>query len=217
MKIFQNRFSCAPAVFALLTAGVLGFASDESIAPPFGQDTVLVWRIRNLDMDSEFVVRIAEFHPDRYLEWEDEESQGTVFMPSRDVQGAKNYIWHSLFEAGTDTRGENATTLWLSRRIYSDLKEKGKAKCELDGVSGQLKYLGNDQLAIDVNRSSKSLPVIKVSDGRGSELWFLDDAENPLMVKHVIRNFEQVLESITTDQSNTLRWIKGTKLINLPH
>jgi hypothetical protein len=60
------------------------------------------------------------------------------------------------------------------------------------------------------------LPVIKVNDDRGSERWFLDSEENPLLVKHAIRQFCQILASITTDRSNTLRWIKGKKLTN-PH
>ena len=61
------------------------------------------------------------------------------------------------------------------------------------------------------------LPVIRVSDDRGSERWFLDDADNPLLVKHLFRQYSQTLVSITTDRPNTLRWIKGRKLANPPH
>jgi hypothetical protein len=61
-----------------------------------------------------------------------------------------------------------------------------------------------------------ALPAIKVSDDRGSERWFLDQEENPLMLKHTVRQFTQVLASITTDRPNTLRWIKGKKLANIP-
>jgi len=78
-------------------------------------------------------------------------------------------------------------------------------------------YRGNDHLTVDVNRNSTELPVIKVADDRGSERWFLDQEDNPLMVKHVVRAFSQTLASITTDRPNTLRWIKGKKLTNLPH
>jgi hypothetical protein len=89
-----------------------------------------------------------------------------------------------------------------------------KTKCILDGVQGSLKYSGEAQVAIEVNRASMTLPIIKVLDDRGSERWFLDLEDNPLMVLHKLRNFTQTLSSITTDKANTLRWIKGKKLIN---
>jgi hypothetical protein len=60
-----------------------------------------------------------------------------------------------------------------------------------------------------------NLPVIKVKDDRGSERWFLDSEDNPLMLRHLIRKYDQTLASVTTDQPNTLRWIKGKKLANM--
>jgi len=188
----------------------------ENALPAFGQNTVLVWERKSQDYVSSFVVRIAEFSPDRYIEWEDSRTQGTIFMPSRDILGAKGYDSADLFESGTDTRGKDATTLWLSRRIFQELKEKGKAKCNLDGVAGVLTSLGEDKFEVEVNRSPMVLPVIKVSDGRGGERWFLDQEENPLLVKHTVRHYTEVLSSITTNRANTLRWIKGKKLQNPP-
>jgi len=188
----------------------------ENRLPDFGRDTVLVWKIQNGELSSDFVVRIAEFSPDRYLEWEDEKAQGTLFMSSRDIQAANSYINTQLFVAGLDTRGKNATTLWLSRRIFEGLKEKKRAKINIDGVQGRATFQGEDRLTVEVNRRPLELPVIRVSDDRGSQRWFLDQAGNPLLVKHVVRNFSQTLVSVTTDRPNTLRWIKGRKLANLP-
>jgi hypothetical protein len=199
-----------------LSALVMGsFAADNSL-PAFGKDTVLVWKLQNQDFVAEFVVRIAEFEPDRFLEWEDSSSQGTIFMPVRDVIGARGFSSSNLFSSGMDTKGKDATTLWLSRQIYRELKEKQKTKCNLDGVPGVLIYQGNGDIEIEVNRKPRTLPVIRVSDDRGGERWFLDQEENPLLLKHIVRTFTQVLTSITTDRSNTLRWIKGRKLANLP-
>jgi arginine repressor len=75
---------------------------------------------------------------------------------------------------------------------------------------------GSEKIKVEVNRTLMELPVIKVKDDRGSERWFLDSEENPLMAKQAIRQFSQTLASITTDRPNTLRWIKGKKLTN-PH
>ncbi len=188
----------------------------ESPLPAFGRDTVLVWNDKNQDYSAEFVVRIAEFLPDRYVEWEDAKTQGTIFMPSRDISSAKGFVGANLFQSGTDTKGKDTTTLWLSQRLFEDLKNKKKLKCNLDGVAATLTYQGEGELEVEVNRVPQRLPVIKVADDRGSERWFLDRPDNPLMLKLIVRSYSQVLTSITTDRPNTLRWIKGKKLNNLP-
>lgn len=185
--------------------------------PAFGRDTVLVWKSENQGYSEQFVVRIAEFSPDRFLEWEDSKTQGTIFISNRDILSAKGFVSSALFGSGMDTRGKDVTTLWLSQWIYRELKDKKKAKCDLDGVSATLTYRGDDQIAVEVNRLSMALTTIKVSDDRGSEKWFLDQEENPLMIKHTVRQYTQVLTSITTNRPNTLRWIKGKKLADLPH
>ena len=216
MNYCKNRFAGVLIVFAVLMLWNLSASGDESDLPAFGRDTVLVWKVKNVNRESSFVVRIASFYPDRFIEWESESSQGTVFMPLRDIQEAKDYVSRSLFEGGVDKRSKKNTTLWLSQRIYAELKSKGKAKCRLNGVGGELDYRGQDSLIVDVNGSPRELSAIKALDGRGSEFWFLDQLENPLMVKHTARNHNQTLSVIRTDRPNTLRWIKGTKLTNPP-
>lgn len=216
MTYLGNGFRGVLLIMTILVPCSLSPSADKTNLPPFGRDTVLVWKIENSELESSFVVRIASFNPDRYIEWESENSQGTVFMPSRDIQEAKGYDSRNLFEGGVDRKSKKNTTLWLSRRIFEDLKSKGKAKCRLDGVGGAFNYLGLESISIDVNDTSRELPVIKASDGRGSEFWFLDQEENPLMVKHMFRNYSQTLTVINTDRPNTLRWIKGSKLANPP-
>lgn len=216
MQIRRRRTVCA--LLILLSFATTGMESldDKSPLPAFGRDTVLVWKIQNMEFDASFVVRIAQFLPDRFLEWEDEQTQGTIFMSNRSIVAARGFVNSSFFKSGENTRGQDATTLWLSQKIYRDLKKNKKAKCMLDGVAGTLKYSGEDQLVVAVNRSERMLPVIKVLDDRGSERWFLDQEDNPLMLSHRLRKFSQTLTSITTNRSNTLRWIKGKKLSHPP-
>lgn len=216
MTYLRNHFRSALIILTALMVLGLNASSDDNNLPPFGRDTVLIWKIKNADVESSFVIRIASFSPDRFMEWESENDQGTVFMPLRDLQEAKGYASRSLFEAGVDKRSKKNTTLWLSRQIYRELKSKGKAKCRLDGVGGAFEYLGQDSLTVEVNNTAKELPVIKATDGRGSEFWFLDQEENALLAKHVVRHYSKTLSVISTDRPNTLRWIKGRKLTNPP-
>jgi hypothetical protein len=216
MTNIRNCFRGILTIPVVLTIFNLAASADKNNLPPFGRDTVLVWKSQIGNMKSSFVVRIASFSPDRFVEWESENNQGTVFMPSRDLVEAKDYVSRDLFEGGVDKRSKKNTTLWLSQRIYLELKSKGKAKCRVDGVGATFEYLGRDNLTVEVNGTPRELAVIKASDGRGDEFWFLDQVGNPLMVKHAVRNYTQTLSVISTDRHNTLRWIKGKKLTNPP-
>jgi hypothetical protein len=209
MRTIQTRL----LILTILVVASLSNAESENPLPPFGRDTVLVWTASHQDSESQFVVRIAEFAPDRFLEWEEAAAQGTVFMPSADLLKGNNFISGSrLFQSGVDAKSKNETTLWLSRKIFLDLKDKGKIKCKIDGIESRMTYNGKDRLAVEINKSMRDLPVIKASDDRGAERWFLDSEENPLLMKHMVRQYVQTLTSITTNRSNTLRWIKGDKL-----
>jgi len=201
------------AVAVALATGAPGrVPSSDAALPAFGRDTVLVWKISNQDEAATFVVRIAEFLPNRFVEWENSTTQGTIFMTQKAVTSARIFVNARLFEGGVDTKGKDATTLWLSQQVFRELKTKSRAKLAIDSIEGWMTVEGSDQLVVEVNRTPVALPVIKIKDDRGQERWFLDQEENPLLVKHVYRTFSQTLKSITTDRPNSLRWIKGRKL-----
>jgi len=201
---------CMIGLLPFLVMLPAGGRYPETELPAFGKDTVLVYR-SSLENEAAFVVRIAEFVPDRFVEWEDATTQGTIFMPAKAVQDGREFINWRLYEGGVDTKGKNATTLWLSRRIFRELKEKQKIKVTMDGLPTWFTLLGSDQFPIEVNRVSWPVPVIKTRDERGSERWFIDLEDNPLLVNFLHRNYQQKLVSITTDRPNTLRWIKNNK------
>jgi hypothetical protein len=212
MPILERYPRSAILPFAVcLFLALASFAAGEVEWPTFGRDTVLVWKVQNQEFTSDLVVRIAEFSPNRFLEWEDGITQGTILMPDQAVREAKGFSTN-LFKPGVDVRADNVTTLWLCQKVFRDLKERKKVKFEIDSVPGWMMLQGCDQLAIEVNRAQLTFPVIKTLDDRGAERWFLDREENPLMVQHVVRKYRQTLGSITTNEPNTLRWIKGRKL-----
>ena len=109
MIYFRNRLGYTLLILIALMVSNIGASSDGNNLPTFGRDTVLVWTILNGEMESNFVVRIASFSPDRFMEWESENSQGTVFMPSRDIQDAKSYESRDLFEGGVDKKSKKNT------------------------------------------------------------------------------------------------------------
>src|SRR5262245_820389 len=208
----DHRLALSPLAGLLMLVGVS--QAPGAVEPPaFGRDTVLVWAISNAEEGSRFIVRIADFLPSRYVEWENATLQGTIFMSSQAVQNARTFVNARMFEGGVDTKGgKDATTLWLSQWAFRELKTKSRVKLALDSVEGVMTVEGRDEITVEVNRAPVVLAALRVKDDRGQDRWFLDSEENPLLLKHVFRSFTQTLKSITTDRSNTLRWIKGKKL-----
>jgi hypothetical protein len=215
MAVLGARVPRTLILLSTLLVAFLLFADAEVPLPVFGRDTVLVWKIQSPNYEASFIARIASFVPDRFLEWEDGRNQGMLFISQRDILEAKGYENSSLFSSGMEKKSNNTTALWLSKKIFLELKEKKKAKFYLDGVLTKTTYIGLDRVSVELNRSKVELPVIKFSDERGVEWSFLDRQDNPLMLRQSVPNYSQTLISITTDRSNTLRWIKGKKLINL--
>jgi hypothetical protein len=79
----------------------------------------------------------------------------TVFMSSVDLLNAKNFIsGATLFQSGVDSKRKNATTLWLSQKIFNELKGRGKIKCDLDGIQGVLTYKGTEKIAVEINKTA---------------------------------------------------------------
>jgi hypothetical protein len=212
MAVLRGRFQRILILLAAFCGAFLVFAGTETQLPAFGRDTVLVWKILSAAYEKSFVARIASFSPDRFIEWEDERYQGTLFISQHDLNDAKGYENSNLFSSGRDIKSNNTSALWLSEKIFLELKEKKKAKFYLDGVMTKATYIGLDHIPVEINRSKTELPVIKFSDDRGMEWSFLDRQDNPIMVRQSTHNYSQTLVSITTDRSNTLRWIQGRKL-----
>ena len=204
----------------LLLAFPVGRSARSQTAPQFptfGRDTVLVWKAFNDSNElGTLVVRIAQFAPDRYFEWEDSSGQGTIFLASKALESSKIFLMRRLFQSGVDTKSKDSTTLWLSEKSFRDIKSKQKVKLAIDALEEWVTLDGSDQMVLEINQTQQTLPVIKISNKRGIELWFLDSAENPLQVKLIARNYMETLTSVTTNRSNTLRWIKGKKLTD-PH
>ena len=94
------------------------------------------------------------------------------------------------------------------------MKEKKQLKVKIDSIESRITYEGEGEITLDVNGVPTVMPIIRIRDDRGSERWFLDQEDNPLLAKHIIRKFTQTLVSITTNRTNTLRWIKGKKVPN---
>lgn len=167
----------------------------------------LVWDSDARGRTSEFIVRIAEFEPDRHFEWESRAQQGTIRIPAQVLKESKKITFARLFDNGVDIERADFLTLWLSERIYQELKQAGRSKIIVDALQDEFVVMETVPYSLMLDRRPTAVSAIKVKDGRGATWLFLDSAENPVMLEYQTQYYVQKIRYMTT-KGNILRWIR---------
>ncbi|MGH9338007.1 MAG: hypothetical protein ACRD1R_00040 [Acidobacteriota bacterium] len=191
------------ALFTLLLSLTLPNAGF-SIAPR----TILVYENVSGKIAKRFIIRVARYQPDIFLEWESTSHQGTLHLYREAVHEADQFNLIGLFEVGVDLESEEATTIWLSRAMYQDLLDDGYAQIRLNSQPVKLQVQGEGSYNIVVDKEPAQVPIIRVKDNRRGEWVFLKDPVNPLLIEYVTPYFRQTLKRISTDPENDLRWVR---------
>lgn len=83
--------------------------------------------------------------------------------------------------------------LWVSREVYRDLKDLGKALFQPDWYVRQdqgvvLEVVEKSVYRVEIDGRMRALPALKVSSSKGDVLWIYDNAENPFVLKALLPN-----------------------------
>lgn len=189
---------------ALVVCSSLIYANSFGLGP----NTVLVYQNRAGEQESQFVLRLARYHPDVFLEWESVNHQGTLHLFHKAVKEGKKFSFSQLFEIGVDTESKDVMTIWLSERMFRELTEKGKAGIEFNHLPLKMELEGEDTFQLTVDKQVREIPVIRVRDDRKGFWTFHKNPNNPILVEYVSPHYRQYLKSISTASKNSLRWIK---------
>ena len=174
-----------------------------------GEKSILVYQSEDRQQrQSQFVLRLARYRPDIFLEWESLSHQGTLHLYQNAVQEAKVFHLSSLFEVGVDMESGDAMTVWLSGKVYRELTEKGSSKIRLNRLPVTLSLMEEGSFTLTVDKQVVEIPVIHVQDDRKGLWMFYKNPENPLLVAYHSTYFSQHLKTISTASTNKLRWIQ---------
>ena len=185
---------------------MMGIALGGSLPPP--TETVLIYHNVVAEKEAPLVLRVARFKPDIFIEWESVSHQGTVHLFSDAVRSSRNYVQDSLFDAGVDVDSPDAMTIWLSERVYSDLRDSGFAKIKLNGLPLKMRVTGKGVFNLEVDKKLIEAPVLLIEDERKNQWVFQDDASNPILLEFKTPRFRRYLKSVLTSSWPGLRWIK---------
>ncbi|MEE8348370.1 MAG: riboflavin synthase [Acidobacteriota bacterium] len=191
-------------LLAFCLSSTLLHADDFLVGPK----SILVYQSADRQQKtSQFVLRLARYRPDIFLEWESLSHQGTLHLYQDAVQEAKIFHLSSLFEVGVDMESKDAMTMWLSGKVYQELTEKGNSKIRLNRLPVELKVTDEGVVEITLDKKVVEIPVIHVQDDRKGFWTFYKNPENPLLVAYRSTYFSQHLKTVSTSPTNKLRWI----------
>lgn len=192
------------------TAAFIFFMSISLLGNSFslGPNAVLVYKNSAGKRETQFVLRLARFRPDVFLEWESVSHQGTLHLYRKAVKEARKFSFSQLFEVGVDIESKDVMAVWLSDEMFRELTEAGEAKINFNHLPLTMVVEARKTFQVSVNKEVLEIPVITVRDDRKGVWTFHDDPQNPILVEYVSPYFRQYLKSITTNNRNSLRWIK---------
>ena len=193
---------------ALGVSLLVGSAAATSTDLNFGEKTVLVFENRTGGDDHQFVLRLARFHPDIYLEWESFNHQGTVHLYRKAVSGAKRVTVGGLFEAGLDIESKDTMTNWLPTKVYQQVVEKGEAKVQLNNQNLKLRFVEEGVHVVTVDKVDVEVPVVHLEDDRKGKWIVHRNPQNPVLLEYESAYYQMQLKRVSTSKSNNLRWIK---------
>lgn len=191
--------------FLLLLRFELCLAENHPLAK-LDTGATAVWDTSARDRTSEFIIRIARYSPDRHFEWESRAHQGTIRIPRHILKEGKKITFARLFDNGVDIDRTDFLTLWLSEKIYEELKTVKRSRITMDSLKDEFVLLETFQYPLIVDKQAVTVSALKLKDDRGATWIYLDSAENPIMLEYKNKYYEQKIRYLTT-RGNILRWI----------
>ena len=160
----------------------------------------LIYEVRTKDDDNDDLKYEIELNingvEDYYVSYDWEvfaERSGTISMSENAINNATKL---SFFEKTGYESLEDATTIWVSRRVFKALKSNEKIELELDERKEIFNKTGTETYSFGDrgNGVPYNIPVIIVANPDETiEFWIADDAKNPIIVMVSMKDFSMDL------------------------
>ena len=203
VELHVKRVLVGFAAILMATAGWVQASSLEMEA-----NTVLIYQNTTAEKTSQMVIRVARYQPDIVMEWETRMDQGTVQLYRKAVGQSLRFTLSGLFQVGVSSVSKDETTVWLSRALY-DLLTTGKTqKIYFNRTPLKMTPLRTEDARIVVNGEEMASAVVVLKDDRRGEWAFLDNRENPLLIRYTSPFYVTELSKVVNPEKTSLRWIK---------
>jgi hypothetical protein len=92
---------------------------------------------------------------------------------------------HNYFLDGSSLYLTEKTSVWISRKVYSNLIRDGKTPITLgsgDGGVQTLSLLEKTTMPVTINGQEKDLPILSAETDKGNRFRILDHAQHPIIL-----------------------------------
>ncbi len=203
VELHVKRVLVSFAAILMATAGWLQASSFEVDA-----NTILIYENTTREKTSQIVIRVARYQPDIVMEWETRMDQGTVHLYRKAVDQSRRFTLSGLFEVGVSSVSKDETTVWLSRALYDQLATGKTQKIYFNRTPLKMTRLRSEDARILVDGEDVESAVVVVKDDRRGEWAFLDNRENPLLIRYSSPFYVTELSKVVNPEKASLRWIK---------
>ncbi len=191
-----------------MVSAALILSSLEASPLRFGPGTILIYENRAGEESNQFVLRIARFQPDIFLEWESVSHQGTIHLFQDAVEGARKLTLGGLFDPGVDAESKDQMTKWLSRETFEALKEGRELRMVLNSSPMRVSLTGRGVAELTVDGEVVEVPVIYLEDNRRGTWAFHANGANPVLIDYQNPYYRESLRQVFTNRPDSLRWIR---------
>jgi hypothetical protein len=176
------------AVGTTLSNGAVAFKDGSSL------EAEVIWSNQRLTF-----VAVVFFISDRSagLAWRTVEVPYSGFRRIAQTALAKCGQLSTTYEDEEMVTKREATSLWVPRSFYNEVKRNGRSQLKVDGGAAlEFRFSKNITVAMPIDGSTYNLPVMVLTVGRG-EMWVLDDKDCPLIFKASLPGFTMALKSLS--------------------
>lgn len=165
-------------VAVIATIGVN--AQDFNVKP----GDVLTYHVKTDTKEYDFTVTLKTWKPDLTFDWVMTGSvnkKGAIGFGNADASDAM--ALNNFFTAGAVTL-KGQTSIWASNKLYKLIKSNVAAKVVFDNeaTADELLNKGTANTVVTVNGSASTFTYLRAASDT-KQLWILDNAKNPLILR----------------------------------
>lgn len=160
--------------------------------------SVLTYHLLNVTKEYDFIMSELVLEEDISFKWvmtEPVNYQGNVTIVGAAMDTASEVV--NYFKNFSQLKLVNKTTVWVSRKLFKKLKEKGEAVIIIDKEPEKIMFKRNGTYSVMLDGTAVELNALVCETDKQNVFIVLDDEKYPLVLKMEI-SFLIELKSIET-------------------
>lgn len=190
------KFICLLAIFATISTNCMAEAPKFTLK----KGMTLIYQVDNISQKYDFTINIEEITPAIVFSFKMTNARKTAGKITITKEALKNAIAQYNYFQSNEVVLNKQTTVWVSKKVWNNLKKKKKSDISTNSGEMNLKTLElvkSQDYPLLLNGEELSLTSLYcvTSDTNAYKYWILDDINNPIILKMEL-NFSIELKEV---------------------